>query len=162
VTSSDRVPYEALRALFASSGTPFRELEHPPVAAATDYHAVVGSRLAQQAKALFLRRYRHGGGKDYVIFALPGDRVADLDTLGASGDARLRLATEDELRRHTGCRFGELPPVGSIFGVELVLDGRLLDEAELYFNACRLDRSFIVAARDLLALERPVVHRAHD
>jgi len=161
VTSSDGSRYDELRELFTSSGTPFRELRHPAAAAAADYHVVVGSRLEQQAKALFLRRYRRDGTKDYVIYALPGDQTADLQALGASSGGRLRLATEDELRRHTGCSFGELPPVGSIFGVELVLDERLLDEQELYFNACRLDRSFVVESHDLVELERPAIHRNH-
>jgi Ala-tRNA(Pro) deacylase len=159
VTSSEHSPYEVLRQLLAASGTPFRELEHPPAASAAEYHGVVGSRLTQQAKALFLRRYRRDGGKDYVVFALPGDCVADLDELGSTAaGSRIRLATEDELHRSTGCRFGELPPVGSIFGAELILDERLLDETELYFNACRLDRSFIVSASDLVTLEQPTIH----
>ncbi len=153
MTSSD--PHAALLGLFA--GTPFRELEHPPAAAAADYHAVVGSRLQQQAKALFLRGYHAEGSKDYLVYALPGDRTADLEAL--AGRDRLRLATPAELFRATGCRFGELRPVGSIFGVELILDERLLAENELYFNTCRLDRSLVVAPRHLVALERPTIHR---
>src|SRR5689334_20261566 len=151
-----RDPYVALRARFVAEGVPFVEISHPPAASAADYHGVVGSRLAQQAKALLLRRYRASGAKDYVIHALPGDKSADLDALRtATESARVRLATPEELVRVTGCRFGELPPVGSIFGVELVLDDRLLGESELYFNACRLDRSFIVSPDALRALERP-------
>jgi len=149
-------PYQALLERFAATRTPFREISHPPAAAAADYHVVVGSRLAQQAKALFLRRYRRDGRKDYFIYALPGDRTADLDALGRHvSSARLRLATPDELKRATGCGFGELPPVGSIFGVDLVLDERLVREPELYFNAGRLDRSFVVEPPHLVALEAP-------
>ncbi len=141
VTSSD--PYEALRERFAS--TPYREIEHPPAASALEYHGIVGSRLEQQAKALLLRRYRADGGKDYLVYALPGNAEADLDALQrATGSSRLRLATRAELSEQTGCRFGELPAVGSVFGCELVLDERLLHEPELYFNAGRLDRSFVI------------------
>jgi len=151
-------PYEALLERFTSTGTPFRELSHPPAAAAADYHVVVGSRLAQQAKALLFRRYRRDGRKDYLVYAVPGDRTADLDALRTvASSTRLRLATAEELGRVTGCRFGELPPVGSIFGVELILDERLASEPELYFNAGRLDRSFVVEPRHLLALERPTI-----
>ncbi len=156
-------PYEALVERFTSTRTPFRELSHAPAAAAADYHTIVGSRLAQQAKAIFLRRYRRDGGKDYLVCAVPGDRSADLEMLrGRVSASRLRLATPDELQRVTGCRFGELPPVGSIFGMELVLDERLLGEPELYFNAGRLDRSFIVEPAHLVALEQPIISPAES
>jgi hypothetical protein len=46
-----------LRKRFTASGTPFRELEHPPAASALDYHRIVGSRLGQQAKALLDRSF---------------------------------------------------------------------------------------------------------
>jgi Ala-tRNA(Pro) deacylase len=155
--SSER-PYAALRAHLLRHDIPFREIQHPPAASALEYHQVVGSRLAQQAKALLVRRYRDDGGKDYVIYALPGDAEADLDAVSAAASSvRLRLATRQELERQTGCRFGELPPVGSIFGCELILDERLIAEGELYFNAARLDRSFVVAPADLIALERPMI-----
>ncbi len=152
-------PYERLVDRFVTTGTPFREIDHPPADTAAAYHEVVGSRLAQQAKALLLRRYR-ADGRDYLIHALPGDRSADLGSLAAAvGAVRLRLATARELHEATGCRFGELPPVGSVFGVALSLDDRLLAEPELYFNAGRLDRSFVVEPEHLRALERPVIVR---
>ena len=76
------------------------------------------------------------GGKDYVVYALPGSAEADLEALQrVTRSSRLRLATAAELELQTGCRFGELPPLGSVFDCELVLDERLLHEPELYFNA---------------------------
>jgi Ala-tRNA(Pro) deacylase len=157
VTSSDS-PYKLLLQRLRSTGTPFRELSHPAAGSAREYHEVVGSQLEQQAKALLFRRYRTGGGKDYLIYALPGNAEAELTRLAtASASLRLRLATSAELEQTTGCRFGELPPVGSIFGCPLVLDQRLLTQPELYFNAGRLDRSIILAPADLAALETPLI-----
>jgi Ala-tRNA(Pro) deacylase len=159
MSSSERTPYEALRAYFLSSGTPFEEITHPPAATAIDYHRIVGSRLEQQAKALLFRRYRRDGGKDYLVYVLPGDANADIEALrAATSSTRLRLASRAELEAQTGCSFGELPPVGSIFGAELVLDKRLLAEDRLFFNAGSLDRSFVVAPADLIALERPTLY----
>jgi Ala-tRNA(Pro) deacylase len=157
VTSSDG-PYEALRAHLIDNNTDFREVSHPQAASARDYHRIVGSRLSQQAKALLFRRYRGDGSKDYLVHALPGDAEADVDALAAATSSEsLRLATRAELEQQTGCRFGELPPVGSIFDCELVVDERLLAEDELYFNAARLDRSFVVRPEQLLALEQPTI-----
>ena len=156
MTSSERSPYQALRERFAATATPYREIRHAPAASARDYHAIVGSRLEQQAKALLFRRYRKDGTKDYLVYALPGNAEADIDALrAASASSRLRLATPAELEQQTGCRFGELPPLGSLFGCELVLDERLVGEPELYFNAGCLDRSFIVEPAHLVELEQP-------
>lgn len=156
MTNSDRSPHQALRERFATTATPYREITHAPAAAALDYHAIVGSRLEQQAKALLFRRYRSDGTKDYLVYALPGDAEADIDALRTvTASSRLRLATQAELEQQTGCRFGELPPLGSLFGCELVLDERLLSQPELYFNAGCLDRSFIVEPAHLVEVEQP-------
>jgi prolyl-tRNA editing enzyme YbaK/EbsC (Cys-tRNA(Pro) deacylase) len=50
-----------------------------------------------------------------------------------------------------------LPPVRSIFDCDLVLDERLLNEEELFFNAGCLDRSFVMSPRALVALEQPTI-----
>jgi Ala-tRNA(Pro) deacylase len=148
--------YDALIALLDGAGAPYRELEHPPAASAREYHAIVGSRLEQQAKALLFRRYAEDGSKSYLVFALPGNAEADLERVRrATRSRKLRLATQDELHRQTGCRFGELPPFGSIFDCELALDARLLGEDELYFNAGRLDRSVVLTPATLVAVEAP-------
>jgi Ala-tRNA(Pro) deacylase len=148
--------YDSLVELLDRAGVPYRELEHPPAASAAEYHRVVGSRLEQQAKALLFRRYAEDGTKSYLVFALPGSAEADVDRLRrATGSRRLRLATQDELHRQTGCRFGELPPFGSIFECELALDARLLGEEELYFNAGRLDCSIVLSPATLVAVEAP-------
>jgi Ala-tRNA(Pro) deacylase len=141
-----------------STETPFEEIEHPPAASAEEYSRVVGSALDEQAKALLLRRQRRSGGKDFVIHSLPGDQRADFGTLAQPLEAkRLRLATADELREATGCNFGELPSIGSIFGLSLSLDVRLLGRDRIFFNAGRLDRSVVLDPNDLKELEKPII-----
>ncbi|WP_181412109.1 YbaK/EbsC family protein [Streptomyces griseorubiginosus] len=136
----------------------FEEIEHPTAASAEEYSRVVGSALHEQAKALLLRRHRREGGKDLVIHSLPGDQRADLDALAdALAAKRLRMASADELKEATGCNFGELPSVGSIFGLPLSMDVRLLEQSRIFFNAGVLDRSVILAPHDLQALESPLV-----
>src|SRR5438874_1070313 len=125
--------YDSLVALLDRAGVTYRELEHRPAASALEYHGIVGSRLEQQAKALLFRRYAEDGAKTYLVYALPGNAEADLERVRrATGSRRLRLATRAELEQQTGCRFGELPPFGSIFGCGLAVDSRLLGEDELY------------------------------
>ncbi|MDH6486638.1 YbaK/EbsC family protein [Streptomyces sp. SAI-127] len=141
-----------------NNGVPFQEIEHPPAASAEEYRRVVGSALHEQAKALLLRRHRRGGGKDLLIHVLPGDQRGDLDALAGPLEAkRLRMARGGELREATGCSFGELPSVGSVFGLPLSMDARLLAQKRIFFNAGVLDRSVILDPKDLEAVESPIV-----
>jgi Ala-tRNA(Pro) deacylase len=151
-------PYEAIIEYFTSKNIPFEEIEHPPAASAEEYSRVVGSALQEQAKALLLRRYRRGGGKDLVIYSLPGDQRGELDALAGPLEAkRLRMASEDELKEATGLNFGELPSVGSIFGIPLSMDARLLEQDRIFFNAGRLDRSVVLDPKVLKDLEDPII-----
>lgn len=141
-----------------SSQISFEEIKHPPAASAEEYSRVVGSALHEQAKALLLRRYRLSGGKDFIIHSLPGDQRGELDALTVPLQAkRLRLANADELKDATGCSFGELPSIGTIFGLPLSVDARLLTQHRVFFNAGRLDRSVVLNPNDLKDLEAPIV-----
>ncbi len=145
-------------AYLTASAIPFEEIHHPPVGSAEEYSRVVGSALDKQAKALLLRRYRRAGGKDLVLHSLPGDRRGDLEALAVPLEAkRLRLATTDELKAATGCNWGELPSIGSIFGLPLSVDERLLAHARVYLCAGRLDRSVVLDPHDLKAVEAPII-----
>ncbi len=141
-----------------TAGIPFEEIEHPPAASAEEYSRIVGSELHQQAKALLVRRYKRAGGKDLVIHSLPGDARGDLEKLAEALEAkRLRLASTDELKAATGCDFGELPSIGSIFGLPLSVDARLLEQERVFFNAGRLDRSVVLNFNDVTKTETPIV-----
>jgi Ala-tRNA(Pro) deacylase len=150
--------YHRITEYLRERGVPFEEIEHPPAASAEEYSRIVGSQLHEQAKALLLRRYRLAGGKDLVIHSLPGDQRGDLDALAGPLEAkRLRMASADELREATGCGFGELPSIGSVFGLPLSMDARLLAQKRIYFNAGVLDRSVVLDPNDLKELESPIV-----
>jgi Ala-tRNA(Pro) deacylase len=68
----------------------------------------------------------------------------------------VRLGNRGELRETTECEFGELPPVGGLFGLPLIFDQDLLSEDELYFNAGSLTPSMVVKPPALEALEQPM------
>lgn len=141
-----------------SAGISYEEIEHPPAASAEEYSRIVGSALQEQAKALLIRRYRREGGKDLVIHSLPGDARGDLEALAEPLAAkRLRLASVAELKAATGCDFGELPSIGSIFELPLSVDARLLAQERVFFNAGRLDRSVVLDLNDVTAVEKPIV-----
>jgi Ala-tRNA(Pro) deacylase len=151
---------ERLRAYFVDHGVAYRVIEHQPAATAEEYHAVLGTRYEQMPKAVFFR-YQVAAGERFAILALQAHKRADLEQVAKLLDAHeVRLGSREQLREATGCEFGELPPVGGLFGLPLLFDQDLLAEDELFFNAGSLTSSMAVSPKALEALERPIRYRA--
>lgn len=147
---------EALRNYFDDHGVAYRLIEHEPAGSADEYHAVLGTRYEQMPKAVFLR-FRGKRGKGFAILAIQANKRADLERVAKLLDAReVRLGSREQHREATGCDWGELPPVGRLFGLPLLFDQELLSEDELYFNAGSLTMSMAVLPSALAALEQPI------
>ncbi len=150
--------YAELTAYFRARGVPYREIRHAPGAATEDYHQALGCRYEQQAKCLFLKVKQVGGGFSYAIGTIQAQKRADLGRLAALlGAKEVKMASQEALYEITGCRFGELPPAASLFGLPLLMDRDFLHEDEIYLNAGRVDVSFVIAPGDLVALETPTL-----
>ncbi|MCG8321195.1 MAG: hypothetical protein MI921_16960 [Cytophagales bacterium] len=135
----------------------FWKLDHPPAASAEDYHRTLGTRYEQQAKALLLR-YRSHGQKGFVVVTIQAQKKANLALLaGKIGASTIRLATLVQLKEVTGCSFGELPPIGGLFGLQLLMDKDLLSQDMIYFNAGDLSFSVAMAPGALQRLEKPLL-----
>lgn len=150
--------YAELTAYLHARGVPYREIRHAPGAATEDYHLALGCRYEQQLKCLFLKVKQPGGGFTYAICTIQAQKRADLkylaDLLGAK---EVKMGTAEALYATTGCRFGELPPAASMFGLPLLLDRDFLREDEVFLNAGRVDVSFVIAPDALVALEAPTL-----
>ena len=83
------------------------------------------------AKGVLLR----DGGGGYLLAVLPASRQLDRAALARLVDRPVELATETE----TGivfrdCAPGAVPPIGPAYGLETVIDDRLMAEPEIYFE----------------------------
>lgn len=153
---------QRIQEYFEANGVASRVIEHERAASAEEYHRVLGTRYSQQAKAVFLR-HKRPGAKGFAVLALPAQKRADLAKAAELLSAReVRLGTEEQMRETTGCSFGELPPIGGLFGLPLVMDVDLLAEDEIFFNAGDLCVSLAVAPADLRALEEPVLYSSES
>lgn len=149
--------YQKIKDHFTKNNVTFKEITHSPGATAEEYHNAVGCKYEQQAKCLLVRA-KSEMGKYYAIVAIPAQKRLDLDYLKKELDLKeIRMANKDELRQVTGCNFGEVPPLGSIFNVRLIMDKDFLQQEEIYMNAGRVDISFILHPTELLRLEKPTL-----
>jgi Ala-tRNA(Pro) deacylase len=140
-----------------ANNIPYETLTHPAVASAEEYHAVLKTRMAQQAKALFVR-FKKKESKGFAVVAIQAQKKADLVEICRLLHAReIRLATAEQLKEVTGCNYGELPPMGRLFSLKLIADKDLLMEEKIYFNAGDLTFSVKLNPKDLFAFEDPIM-----
>jgi Ala-tRNA(Pro) deacylase len=135
----------------------FEQITHPSAGSAEEYRQTMGTRLQQQAKALFVR-FKNRNSKGFAIVAIQAQKKADFNLIRHLLDAaEVKLGTIEQLEEVTGCTFGELPPLGKIFGVTLLMDKELLTEEKIYFNAGALTFSIVMNPADLVKLEQPIL-----
>jgi len=149
--------YSKIKAYFVENNISFREISHEPGASAEDYHKALGCRYEQQLKCLLLKIYRYD--KEYfAVLTIPAQKRADFEAIKTAMNAKkVRMATQEELKAVTGCNYGELPPLGKIFNLSLIMDKDFLKEQEAFMNAGKLDVSFVINPLDLQKLENPTL-----
>jgi len=85
----------------------------------------------QLAKGVVLRD-AHG----HLMAILPATYCLDIGQLNAWLDRKLELLAEDDLLGlFTDCEPGAVPPVGTAYGMEAVLDETLARQSDIYFEA---------------------------
>ncbi len=72
----------------------------------------------------------------YLMVALPSTHRLELGQLHRQLQRNLGLATEDELAElFKDCELGAIPPIGSAYGIETLVDDSLLQKDDVYFEA---------------------------
>ena len=144
---------EKIIGYFDQANATYEGIHHEPAGSAEEYHNTLGTRYEQQAKALFVR-YKKPGEKSFVVVALQAQKRADLSIIKNLLQAKeVKLANKDQLKQVTGCNFGELPPLGKLFGLKLFMDKDLVEEDKIYFNAGDLSFSIAIAPEEITRLE---------
>lgn len=149
---------EKIKEYFQKNNISFEGITHKPAASAEEYHNTLHTRYEQQAKALLVKYKNASGEKAFAVVTLQAQKRADLNHLQSLLACKeLKLAHVDQLKAITGCNFGELPPLGKIFNLQLLMDKDLLNEEKIYFNAGSLDYSMIVNPKDIQNIESPII-----
>ncbi len=72
----------------------------------------------------------------FVMPIIPADARVDIEKVNALFHRTLRLATEQDAESlFFDCEDGAVPPMGAAYGIPTVIDDRLLDLADVYFEA---------------------------
>lgn len=96
----------------------------------------------------------------YVMAVIPASHRVDLGAVHRELNRELGLATEHELvDMFSDCEPGAIPPLGSAYGIDAILDHNLADMPDVYFEAGDHTSLICVSGRDFLKLMASSPHR---
>lgn len=87
---------------------------------------------------------------------VPGDRRIDFDKL-KSRIGNASLASAEDVFRVTGCEIGSVHPFGPLFGLQVFMDRRILDNGIVNFNAGLHEVSISMNPRDMVEIIKPEI-----
>lgn len=96
---------------------------------------------------------------DYLLAVIPASQWVDLHRIKEELGRDLQLASEEEVERlFSDCSLGAIPPLGSTYGVETVLDEALTSLASVYFEGGDHERLIRVTGEQFKKLMKGVRH----
>jgi Ala-tRNA(Pro) deacylase len=152
--------YTHLIAWLDAQQVPYRLIDHPPEGRTEVVSPMRGNALAQAAKCIVLMVKCGKKVTKYVLAVVPGDARVDLAAVKALLDGTyVAFASPEIAERLAGSVTGTVLPFSFTPELELIVDPALLENDEIYFNAARLDRSMVLAARTYVAVAHPRIER---
>ncbi|MFZ5376142.1 MAG: amino acid--tRNA ligase-related protein [Patescibacteria group bacterium] len=144
-------PHDYILEKLQQTGCSFQYLSHEPVKTSEESAKVRGTSIEQAAKALVLEV-----DKEYLVYVLPGNERADLDSLKSALKAKkINMASKDSVLAKTGLEVGAIPPFGSAMGLRTIVHQHLAKNDNIAFNVGRHDRSVVMKYQDFIKLEKP-------
>lgn len=120
-----------LRSFLESQGIGYEVLPHSHTSSSLETARAAHVPGDWIAKSVLLEDER-----GYVMAILPASRRVSLDALQSQLHRKLELASEEELARlFEDCEIGAIPPVADAYGLPAVIDDRLWDLSDVYFEA---------------------------
>jgi Ala-tRNA(Pro) deacylase len=91
-----------------------------------------------------------------VLGVVPGDRRLDLQAVKTLiGGTYIAMASQQKVEELAGSAIGTVLPFSFHADLEVIADPSLLTKERIYFNAARLDRSFVMRTADYVRVAKP-------
>ena len=152
--------HQRLRGLLDREGAVYRVLEHQPQGRTEIIARIRGNRPDQAIKSIVVQVRLNRKHHRYCLANVPGDCMIDLDAIRAFFKAAgIGMAKRDRAEELTGCVIGAIPPFSFNDSLALLADPRIEENAEVVFNAGRLDRSIFMRSIDYMRIAKPEIVR---
>ena len=150
--------YERLLGMLDEGGATYRVIEHPEEGRTDVVSGYRGNDLAAAAKCIVVMVKVGKKVTRYFLAVVAGDARLDLNAVKSLVDGTyVSFASTDKAEALAGSVSGTILPFSFTEELELVVDPGLLQHAEIYFNAARLDRSLALDTKDYVRLADPRV-----
>jgi Ala-tRNA(Pro) deacylase len=145
-----------VRDFLTRQGVDFEVIQHAETFDAQHMAHEIHVSGHQVAKTVLLRA---DGGYRHFLAVLPASARVDLRLLQlVLGGSRVELATESEVGMVCrDCQLGAIPPFGSFFGVQTMLDRSLQDHDWIVFEGNSHRESIRMRLCDFIRLESPLI-----
>jgi Ala-tRNA(Pro) deacylase len=130
----------------------FEHLRHRPAYTANRTAQMLHVPGKEVAKTVLLRTDR-----GYILAVLPATHQVDLDEVRRElGVERVEMASEEEMERlFPDCERGSVPPFGSLYQLQTLVDESLAEDERIVFDAQSHEDAIRMTYRDYESLEHP-------
>ncbi len=148
--------YSQLITLLDQHGAKYRLIDHKPEGRTEIVSPMRGNKLSQAAKCMVLIVKIGKKETKYVLGVVPGDAKIDFEAIRALMNASyVSFASADIAEDLAGSVVGTVLPFSFNPKLILIVDPSLLENAEIFFNAARLDRSMALKTDDYVSITKP-------
>ena len=148
------MPARKLKEFLDSQAVKYVKIAHSPAYTAREIanSLHINGRKVAKSVIIFI------DGK-MAMAVLPANRSIDFEHFRKSIDAgKIELATEGQFKgMFPDCEVGAMPPFGNLYGMEVYVDQHLLEDDEIFFNACSHSELIEMSYPDYERLVKPKV-----
>ena len=141
--------FEAVKKLLDDNNINYETASHERVYTSEEAAKVRGVPLSTGVKSMIIRTE-----SGFFLVLVPGDRRIDFDKI-KNELGKATLASADDVFRMTGCEVGSVHPFGNLFGLQIFMDRRVLDNNIVNFNAGLHEVSISMSPRDMASIINP-------
>ena len=144
----------ALKTLLEDNGVDYATIHHPTTFTAQETAQAVHISGQKVAKTVMAKL----DGK-LAMIVVPAAHRVDLAALREqTGAHRVELAHEDEFEdAFPECELGAMPPIGTLYGMDVFVEQELARNDTIAFNAGGHDELMTMAYRDFARLAHPTL-----
>ena len=148
--------HEQLCALLDREGARYRVIEHEAEGRTELIAQIRGNRIEQSIKSIVVQVRLSKKDNIYCLANVPGHCRVDLGAIKGHFNAdSIGMAQREKAQALTGCVIGAIPPFSFSEQLQLLADPLIQENAEVVFNAGRLDRSIFMDSADYIHIAKP-------
>jgi len=153
---SDNATYKKLIKFLDDGNAHYRLIDHSPEGKTAIVSQMRGNKLSQGAHCVVLMVKINKKEKRHVLAVVPGDARVDIEAVkNLFNGTYATFANKESAEKLSGSVSGTILPFSFNPELELIVDPKLLENEELFFNAARLDRSLALKTKDYERLANP-------